>query len=149
MNPARLRMIESNQTSIAKKVLSCVPIQEVWTRHQILTEINRSGSRIDPRIFDGCLDSLVDAGLIKEPSRGSFQRIHIPEEEPKEVPVQPKAITPAPPIDVFTKLSTLAIDLRKMADTVEEVALNMELLSQDTKEELEKLRTLKTLLKGL
>lgn len=149
MNPARMRMIESNQTSIAKKVLSCVPIQEVWPRHRILSEINRSGSRIDPRIFEGCLESLVDSGLIKEPSRGSFQRIHIPNEEPKEVPAQPTAKTPAPSADAFAKLSTLASDLRKMADTIEEVALNMELLSQDTKEELEKLRTLKTLLKGL
>ena len=148
MNPARLRAIENSQTSIAKKVLSCVPIQEAWTQHQIKMELHRSGSRTDPRIIEGCLNTLLESGLIKEPTRGSFQRIHIPDVQKDE----PAVAQPQPekkPVDPLSRLATVAETLRELADDLEDIALEVTQTRSSNDEELEKLRTLKTLLKQL
>lgn len=151
MNPARYRMLENGQTNIARKVLACVPIQEMWHKNVILSEVPRNGSRIDKNIFEGCISALLDTGLIKEPSRHHYQRVHVhAEEEPKKVPMPSK---PAPksskPEDPLSRLASLASKLRAIADEAEELALDIEATKTTNDEELEKLRTLKTLLKGL
>lgn len=147
MNNARLRAIEEGQTGIAKKVLASVPIQEAWTARQIVSDIARSGSRPDPHIVEGCLNTLVDSGLVRERPRGYFQRIKPKEEEVVSIastPAQPKE-----PVDPLTKLGNIASSLRTLADEIEDVALTIEERQTATTEEIAKLRQLKALLRDL
>lgn len=66
----------ASQSAIARKVLSVVPIAEAWTRQQIHTELHRATSAtIDGRTIDGCLRSLEECGLAKQPSPGRYQAI--------------------------------------------------------------------------
>lgn len=150
MNPSRFRSLESGQTAIARKVFACVPIQEAWSKHIILSEVLRNGSRVDKNIFEGCLSALLDAGLIKEPIRNHYQRVHVTaEEEPEDVPAPAKPTAPVSPQDPLSRLAALAKKLCDVATEVEELALDIEATKSNNEEELEKLRTLKTLLKGL
>ena len=61
----------------------------------------------------------------------------------------PTPIKPAVQIDPLSKLAALASDIRKIASAIEEVALNIETATHSNDEELEKLRALKNILKGL
>lgn len=143
---ARMRAIEEGQTGIAKKVLASVPIQETWTAHQIISDIARSGSRPDPHIVEGCLNTLCDSGLVRERPRGYFQRV-----KPKEEKVASIASAPQQkePIDPLAKLGNIASSLRTLADELEDVALAIEEKHAGATEELAKLRQLKTLLRDL
>ena len=147
MNNARMRAIEEGQTGIAKKVLASVPIQEAWTARQIVSDIARSGSRPDPHIIEGCLNTLVDSGLVNERPRGYFQRIK-PKEE-KVVPIASAPAQPKEPIDPLAKLGSIASSLRTLADEIEDVALTIEERQTATTEEIAKLRQLKALLRDL
>ena len=147
MNSARMRAIEEGQTGIAKKVLSSVPIQESWTARQIVSDIARSGSRPDPHIVEGCLNTLCDSGLVRERLRGYFQRTK-PKEE-KVVSIAATSAQPKEPIDPLTKLGNIASSLRAMADEIEDVALAIEERQTATTEEIAKLRQLKALLRDL
>lgn len=147
MSSARMRAIEAGQTSIAKKVLSSVPIQESWTARQIVSDIARSGSRPDPHIVEGCLNTLCDSGLVREHPRGYFQRIK-PKEE-KAVSIAATSAQSKEPIDPLTKLSTVASILRSLANEIEDVALAIEERQTATTEEIAKLRQLKALLRDL
>lgn len=151
MKASRLRLIERGQTSIAKKVLSCIPIQAVWSHHQILDEIARSGSRMDVRIFDGCIAALLDAGLIKEPQRRNYQRVgpSEPEQQDEEdKPVAAQAITtqPTPSVDPLVRLGRLAEKLRGLADEIDEAALHFETMKSANAAELEVIKQFKLLM---
>lgn len=68
------RMLKG-QTSVAKKVYSAVPINEAWPVKQVLTELGRLQISMDHRRVAGCLNTLKESGLIKEPNKGEFIRV--------------------------------------------------------------------------
>jgi len=160
MNNTRLKAIEDGQTGIAKKVLSVVPLTEAWTMKQIVMEIARVGSCPDPRIVEGCLSTLKDAGLIKEPKRGEFIRVRVKDEaEPEERTVvaiksQPFALVESKrPLDrmatLAARMRNTAAEMKVMADEAEEVALAFEEEVNKASKDGAKLKQLQELLRGL
>ena len=155
MKAPRLRLLERGQTSIAKKVLSCIPLQEIWGHHQILDEIARSGSRMDVRIFDGCIAALLDAKLIREPHRRNYQRVgpsepdeveHQQEEEEAPVATPAPQLGPIPNADPLVRLGRLAEKLRGLADEIDDAALSIDAMKNANAAELEVIKQFKLLM---
>lgn len=109
LSPSQHRNLVASQTGIAKKVFECVPIQEPWHISAIVTEVARSSSsRPDTHIVSGCLRTLCDVGLIREPTNGCFQRIAVKEEK---MPTTPATKTPVvSEQDLLSRLGQMAPD---------------------------------------
>ena len=165
MNAAKLARIESGLNSMAKKVLAAVPIQTPWSKEQIVSELRRAGATVDRAVVDGCLITLCERGVVKEPSRGTFVRviarlITSATEEIQNVPnttatrpataaLQPQAVAAAPARDdSLSRLANVAALLRPAADEIDGIALDVETRVQAAGKEGETLRQLKALLTG-
>jgi hypothetical protein len=160
LTATRLRILENQQTGVAKKVYGAVPIAEAWPSKAIVMELTRQGQVRDFSIIEGCLNTLKEIGLIKEPSPGHFQRVK-PKAEPMSTkplnPVIPpnSSIKPEPvePVDrlaaIGTKLRGLSQMFIDLADDIDEAALAFEEKASGNDEELAKLRQLKNVLKSL
>lgn len=150
MTPEKQRQKLAGQTSIAQKVFQFVPVGEAWTPQQIAQALHRTtGSRIDPQILKGCLMTMVDAGLLKHRHNAEFQRIPATDKElqPMSTPKPPEAKKePASAIDL---LAGIAKSLRSIAGEIETAALAIEEGQAKSTEEVQKLRQLQALLKGL
>ena len=155
MTATRIRILENQQTGVAKKVYGAVPINEAWPSKQIVMELSRQGQVRDFSIIEGCLNTLKEVGLVKEVAPGHFQRV-----KPKltvEKEAEPMATTPskppAEPVDRLAAIGTKLRDLSKMflelADDIDEATLAFEEKASSNDEELAKLRQLKGLLKSL
>lgn len=76
MKKTRYDALVNSLTGIARKVFNAVPAREHWTSKEIYAELRRNGhTTADLRIIQGCLDSLVDTGLVREFGNGEFCRI--------------------------------------------------------------------------
>lgn len=74
MNSKQFDRLIQGQTAAAKKTYQAVPVQERWSRHQIMTEIKRqTGSEGDVRIVQACLNALCDAGLVKSHEKSGIE----------------------------------------------------------------------------
>ena len=106
----------------------------------------------------GCLNQLAILGLIKETSKGCFQRVEI-HEKPESIVIKPKEIEkmairptaldtkqPATPID---RLSKFAIRLRDLANDMETAALELAEQAEKNDAETAKMRQLQQILKSL
>ena len=160
MTATRIRILENQQTGVAKKVYGAVPINEAWPSKQIVMELTRQGQVRDFSIIEGCLNTLKEVGLIKEMSPGHFQRV-----KPKAEPMSTKPLNPVippnssikgeptEPVDrlaaIGTKLRGLSQMFLELADDIDEAALAFEEKTSGNDEELAKLRQLQTLLKSL
>jgi hypothetical protein len=160
MTATRIRILENQQTGVAKKVYGAVPINEAWPSKAIVMELTRQGQVRDFSIIEGCLNTLKEVGLIREVAPGHFQRV-----KPKltvEKEAEPMATTPqkAPakseptePVDrlaaIGTKLRGLSQMFLELADDIDEAALAFEEKTSGNDEELAKLRQLKNVLKSL
>ncbi|WP_175681164.1 hypothetical protein [Burkholderia cenocepacia] len=161
MTPAKYTAALSGLSAIARKVLEMVPIQEAWSRSEIAGHLLRvTKSSPDAAVIDGCLGRLKDSGLIREPSRGRYQRIEVREREVLKVPVQkPEEACAAPveqsilPIEILSKLAerarTVATELVMLASDIETAALTIEQGNAENVANLEKLRQFQSLLKSL
>lgn len=160
MTAARIRLLENQQSGVAKKVYGAVPINEIWPTKQIAYELQRQGVVRDISIVEGCLKSLKDSGLIKEASPGYFQRVK-PRAEPEPTEKEPimattPAASPSQPVDPVDKLAAIGTKLRglsqmfiELANDIDEAALALDEKASGNDEELAKLRQLKGLLKSL
>ena len=160
MTTTRIRILENQQTGVAKKVYGAVPITEAWPSKSIVVELARQGQVRDFSIVEGCLNTLKEVGLIKEPSPGHFQRVK-PKAEPMSTkplnPVTPPNSSikgePTEPVDrlaaIGTKLRGLSQMFLELADDIDEATLAFEEKASGNDEELAKLRQLKGLLKSL
>jgi len=160
MNAAKLARIESGLNSMAKKVLGAVPIQAPWSKEQIVSELRRAGATVDRAVVDGCLITLCERGLVKEPSRGSFIRViarlitqATEEFHDMSATARPAATQqPQPPAperdDSLSRLANLGALLRRAADECDAIALDVEARVQAAGKECETLRQLKALLTG-
>jgi len=159
MTATRIRILENQQTGVAKKVYGAVPINEAWPSKSIVTELTRQGQVRDFSIIEGCLNTLKEVGLIKEVAPGHFQRV---KPKPVEKEAELMAVTsPKPPakgestepVDrlaaIGTKLRGLSQMFLELADDIDEATLAFEEKASGNDEELAKLRQLKGLLKSL
>ena len=157
MAATRVRILENQQTGVAKKVYGAVPINEAWPSKSIVAELTRQGQVRDFSIIEGCLNTLKEVGLIKETAPGHFQRV-----KPKAEPMSTKPLNPvippnssikgepAEPVDrlaaIGTKLRGLSQMFLELADDIDEAALAFEEKTSGNDEELAKLRQLKNVL---
>ena len=160
MTATRIRILENQQTGVAKKVYGAVPINEAWPSKSIVSELTRQGQIRDFSIIGGCLNTLKEAGLIKEVAPGHFQRVKPKPTTEKEAelmavtpPKSPAKAEPTEPMDrlvaIGTKLRGLSQMFVELAEDIDEAALAFEEKASGNDEELAKLRQLKGLLKSL
>ena len=166
MTATRIRILENQQTGVAKKVYGAVPINEAWPSKAIVMELTRQGQVRDFSIIEGCLNTLKEVGLIKEMSPGHFQRVKPkPIAEKEAEPMSTKPLNPVispnssikgeptEPVDrlaaIGTKLRGLSQMFLELADDIDEAALAFEEKTSGNDEELAKLRQLKNVLKSL
>ena len=155
----RLRILESQQTGITKKVYAAVPIVEPWSSTDIANELHRTGGLRDLRMIEGCLNTLKDVGIIKEPSPKHFQRVKPktkPEKECEDMATAPMNPAPAPKKQKSSeeKMAELSVSLRQLsqqlaatADLLDDITLELEEGNGAVLEELTNLRQLKDMLK--
>ena len=166
MTAARIRILENQQTGIAKKVYGAVPINEAWPSKLIVAELTRQGQVRDFSVIGGCLNTLKEIGLIKEVAPGHFQRIKPKPTVEKEVElmttkplnpvIPPNSSIKGEPIEPVDRLAAIGTKLRglsqmflELADDIDEATLAFEEKASGNDEELAKLRQLKGLLKSL
>ena len=158
MTATRIRILENQQTGVAKKVYGAVPINEAWPSKSIVSELTRQGQSRDFSIIEGCLNTLKEVGLVKEVSPGHFQRVKPkPTAEKEAEPMTTKPLNPVSPptepmdrlVAIGTKLRGLSQTFLELADDIDEATLAFEEKASGNDEELAKLRQLKGLLKSL
>lgn len=162
MTITRIRILESQQTGIAKKVYGAVPINEPWPSKAIVSELTRQGSVRDFSIIEGCLNTLKEIGLVREPMPGHFQRAKPKVEKEESMPTKPlNPVLPLgtsmpKPADPFGQLMAIGTKLRglsqmfiELACEIDDAALAIEEKSSNVTEELANLRKLKEVLKSL
>jgi hypothetical protein len=75
VTPQKFQRTLDSMTTISRKIFEFVPINEPKTASQIVTAMRNTSTRPDLKTATGCLNSLKDAGLVKEPERGLFVQI--------------------------------------------------------------------------
>ena len=161
MNEARFSSIHRGLSSVAQKVYAAVPIADEWAIEAVRRELTRKGHSIDLHTIRGCMSTLVDSGLVAEPSRGTFSRVAI--KEAYKAPTEPKAVKEAKQpekampkqgaIDKLTALSarvrTAMSAMKTLADDIDNAALEIEANILEAGEDAQKYKQLQALLKGL
>jgi len=142
MNESRQQQMLAGQSSIAQKIFSYVPIQSCWAArdiHGAVLAANVSGA--SAYAIRRALGELKDAGLIREPIGGKFQRA-VATPKPKKETTMPQASkqsvasnkTTDGALDVLATLSSEVVNLseefskrmKALAGRIEEVALSVE-----------------------
>ncbi|QQX61997.1 hypothetical protein JHW28_10370 [Pseudomonas chlororaphis subsp. aurantiaca] len=166
MNESRQAQILAGQSSIAQKVFGYVPIQTSWSTHEIHgAAATAKATGASPYAIRRALGELKDAGLIREPVGGKFQRdAATPKSKKEQVMTQAANQTvvsikkpEAGALDVLAALSGEVVSLsedfskrmKALASRIEEVALSVEAERESNAEALGKLRQLQSLLKGI
>jgi hypothetical protein len=165
MNESRQQQILAGQSSIAQKVFTLVPIQAAWSNHEIHgAAITAKATGASPYAIRRALGELKEAGLIREPVGGKFQRDAATPKTIKEQAVTQAAKQtvvsikkPEGALDVLASLSgevvSLADDFSKrmkaLASRIEEVALSVEAERETNAAAVGKLKQLQELLKGI
>jgi hypothetical protein len=165
MNESRQQQILAGQSSIAQKVFGYVPIQASWSTHEIHGAASTAkATGASPYAIRRALGELKDAGLIREPIGGKFQRDAVtpkPEKEQAVTQIVKQTISIKKPeagaLDALAALSgevvSLADDIGKrmkaLAGRIEEVALSVETEREGNAEAVDKLKQLQSLLKSL
>ncbi|WP_124520111.1 MULTISPECIES: hypothetical protein [unclassified Burkholderia] len=161
MTPAQREAIVRDLSTQARKVFEFVPGAAAWTSQQIMgCMYDTTKSRMELRAVAGCLASLVDAGIVKETSRGHFQRSKVSVSRPQPVADAGQPATPvvepvavSEPIDVLSgilgRLSRVAADIHAIASDLETAALRIDEQRENREREVGKLRQLQALLKEL
>lgn len=161
MNQAKFDKEHRGLSAIAKKVFDATPLAQAWSVMAIGSEMRRIGScGIESRTTLGCLNTLIDAGLVVEVTKGNFKRVEVRTPEPSKVspiqqlkedqPMIANAIeiekSESTPID---RLSSFAMRLRALADDMENTALDLADKAEKNEAETAKMRQLQALLKSL
>jgi hypothetical protein len=170
MTPAKLKRILNEQTSVAKKVYSAVPITEAWDSHQIAAELRRKQHNLEFRRVQGCLSSMGKAGLIKESPKGYFAAISanthpvLTKEEhdvQDDIDNQPKVTKPMTipsttkrdPMMIISDMSSqmikLADQLMNLSEEFDKAAEELQAAFAASEEGAAKMKQLQALLKAL
>jgi len=166
MSETRLMKLLEGQSSIANKIFQFVPIQEAWDAQDIhRAALASEATTVSIHAIRRALGELSDAGAIREPAAGLFQRDAVIPKARKEpaMPTPAKQLKPGMDqattgtLDVLASLSaevvTLSNDfgarLKGLAKRIDDVALTVEAEREANSEAATKLLQLQTLLKGL
>lgn len=159
MNKSVYQSRVSGLTAIAKKVFSVVPIAEAWPAHQIIGELKRmTDSAADPRIVSGCLNTLINQGLVTEPKPNTFRRVAVKEsklteliaKKPNHKEVSPVATQKQQQsVSAIEKLAGIASRLKQVASDIESAAIEIDEQLKNDKQDTEKLKQLQSLLRSL
>ena len=161
MNEARFSSIHRGLSTVAQKVYAAVPIADEWAIEAVRRELTRKGHTIDLHTIRGCMSSLVDSGLVTEPSRGQFSRVAIKEAykapaEPKPVKEAKQPENPMPKQGAIDKLTALSARVRTamsamktLADDIDNAALEIEADILKAGEGAQKYKQLQALLKEM
>jgi hypothetical protein len=161
LNEARFSSIHRGLSTVAQKVYAAVPIADEWAIEAVRRELTRKGHTIDMHTIRGCMNTLVDSGLVTEPSRGTFSRVAI--KEAYKAPAEPKPIKeakqpekPMPKQGAIDKLTALSARVRAamsamktLADDIDNAALEIEADILKAGEGAQKYKQLQALLKDL
>jgi hypothetical protein len=162
MNQEKAVAIEKGLSNIARKVLEFVPINEPAKLSQIVSDMGKTGSRPDYQIVNGCLSSLIKAGLVKEPMSGLYMRVYVKPklvsvktEKETEIPAPEPVAEPVPSsaldrlAQVSAKIKALAQTVTDLAREIDDVALEVHADIQNVNADHAKLSQLKNLLKSI
>lgn len=156
-----------NQTSVAKKIFNCVPMQEAWNSRKIMSEVKRQGSTYSLREVEGCLHWLNEDGLIKEVGSDCWMQVRTTRpslpNKLTEPPTTTKKESDMPVIDkkpvktvepTATKspldiLAGVAEQARALALSVETAALEISLYIEGAEERGKKLTQLQEILRSI
>lgn len=163
MNESRQQQMLAGQSSIAQKVFGYVPIQTSWSVPAIHAAVQaaKTTGAAAPAIRRA-LGELKDAGLIREPIAGKFQRAAAtPKPKKEQVVTQVAKQTvvsikkPEGALDVLAALSGEVVSLsdefskrlKALAGRIEEVALSVEAERESNAEAIVKARRLQEALR--
>lgn len=165
MNQAKFEAKLKGLNSQLRKVLDATPVEEPWMATAVSAEMRRLGSGgADSRATLGCLNSLLEMGLVEEVVKGQFRRAKVnpaPGRPPLAPPPEPapavadsprlvsvktnpqeeamqtiKAVTVAPK-SIVSPLSALD-KLSRLAERLRELASDMESAALELAEQAEK-----------
>jgi len=166
MQAAKALRLEREISPMARKVLGATPIGQPWTVADIITELGRTThTHPDHKTVAGCLNSLVDDGLVKEVHKGQFMRVRVKQpgddqptlihsvapkkqEEPQVPIIEVKGQPSQEPLEMLANLGqqmrSIAMACNKLAEQCDDIGLavegRMQKMGQDS-EYLTKLRT--------
>jgi len=163
MNESRQQQMLAGQSSIAQKVFGYVPIQTSWSVPAIHAAVQaaKTTGAAAPAIRRA-LGELKDAGLIREPVAGKFQRDAAtpkPKKEQVVTQVAKQAVVsikkPEGALDVLAALSGEVVSLsdefskrmKALAGRIEEVALTVEAERESNAEAIVKAKRLQEALR--
>ncbi|NMZ40421.1 hypothetical protein [Pseudomonas proteolytica] len=166
MNESRQQQILAGQSSIAQKVFTLVPIQAAWSNHEIHgAALTAKATGASPYAIRRALGELKEAGLIREPIGGKFQRDAATPKPKKEQAViqvakQAGVSIKKPEVGALDVLAGLSVEVVSLADEIgqrlktlagriEEVALSVEAERENNAAAVGKLKQLQELLKGI
>jgi hypothetical protein len=159
----RQQQLLAGQSSIAKKVFDFVPIQDSWSTHDIHNaSLAANATGVSSYAVRRALGELKDAGLIREPIGGKFQRDAAtpkPIKEPLMTQVAKPTVVaikkPEGALDVLAALSGEVVSMSEefsgrmkvMAARIEEVALSVEAEREGNAETIAKAKRLQEMMK--
>lgn len=171
MKLSRFQGIYNGMNSLAKKVYDAVPIENAWSMHKIVRELQRMKTPMEVSQVQGCLKYMLSMGIIKKDGEGDYIRTELkiannnePDEYVNEEPPTKELIqmatepnkAPSTENDVFNLLASLAQRAQDISDQadhlkedIEKAALTVQTEFDKNSAELGKLRQLKALLAGL
>jgi hypothetical protein len=81
LNVTKYEQTLKQQTAIAQKVFAAIPKSEAWTARKIYAELRRLDAKVrDVRLVEGCINTLIESGLVNEHPRGHFIRTPVRQE---------------------------------------------------------------------
>lgn len=168
INSVRFEAIHKGLSAVAQKVYQAVPMIDAWPYQAINAELQRVGVAKDLTIIRGCLNSLVESGLIVEPERNKFVRVKVrgkspaAESEPvietnkepqvaiAQAPVEKEEPAVQSPIQKLewlgARVATLSSQLKALADEIDNTAVEMQMALDAKDSQMAKFRQLKALL---
>lgn len=159
MNQQKFDSIYRGLSEQSKKIYDCIPISEAWSPAQLMAELHRKSISLgDYRVVMGCVNLMLDSGLIVEVSRGMFKREVIRAKIDSKDQIQ-KTVkdsqmqTPQKPIaqqvGALDRLSSFASRLRDLANDMENAAIELAGQAERNDAETAKMRQLQAILKSL
>ena len=165
----------ASMTPTAKKVYEAVPINEPWEISKIVSEVQRLKHNFPYKIISGCLNTLKQASLLKEPKKGQFIRtrgsqpvkvqvldpqtpavVTLPAAAPtKTITIKPKepAMAKRDPMDIISglteKMRSIATSMTELADEFDDVACELSESVTMSQKDADRLKLLKGLLKDI
>ena len=163
MNELREQQLLAGQSSIAQKIFCFVPIKDNWTTYEIRGAAMAATATTAPdHAIRRALGELKDAGLIREPVGGKFQRdAATPKPKKEQIMTQAAKQTVVPikkpegALDALAGLSGEMVSLsdefskrmKALAGRIEEVALSVEAERESNAETITKAKRLQEALK--